>query len=94
MDKLPRVYQNKIDHDINCGQDSFYSQNSFSSNHRSIKVNDIFTGIDFIYKKRVEITLNNNMILVKDIVSKNDKYLITIDNEKILINDIKDIKVK
>ena len=94
MDKLPRVYQNKIDHDINCGQDSFYSQNNFSSNHRSIKVNDIFKGIDFIYKKRVEITLNNNMVLVKDIVSKNDKYLITIDNEKILINDIKDIKVK
>jgi len=94
MDKLPRVYQNKIDYDINCGQDSFYSQNSFSSNHRSIKVNDIFKGIDFIYKKRVEITLNNNMVLVKDIVSKNDKYLITIDNEKILINDIKDIRVK
>ena len=91
MSELPSVFQNKIDHDINTSQNVYHRN---MNEDRSINLNDIFKGSNFIYKKRVDIYLKDNKVLTKDIISKTDKYLITIDNEKILIDDIKDIKEK
>jgi hypothetical protein len=41
-----------------------------------------------LYKTKVKITFKNNSVKVIDLVSRSDKYLISINNEKVLIDDI------
>ena len=45
------------------------------------------------YKIPVEITIEEDTV-IKNIIGKNNKYLITIENELIPIKDIKYIKIK
>lgn len=56
------------------------------------KINDLFESSSFVYKSKVDIILKDNSKVTKDIIAVKDNNLITLDNEKISINDILDIK--
>lgn len=57
------------------------------------KINDIFSSYRYVYKADVIITTNEGEI-TKKIIGKNENNLITMDNELINIDNIKDIRFK
>ena len=57
------------------------------------KINEIFNSPYYIYKADVDITLDEGMV-TKKIIGKNQKNLITMDNELIPIETIRDIEFK
>lgn len=95
MKDLPKVFANKIDENINKSQNLFYGseRNISKGNNINIdkKVNDIFSDIHHVYKSRVRISTNTD-ILEKTIVGKTKTSLITIEGELIPINSILDIE--
>lgn len=98
--KIPRVYvkQNKK---INNNKEIFYSykdeyidikeNNDLDEETVRKKISDIFSSRDFIYKKKVYVRTDDFCDEV-NIVYKTFDYLLTIDNKKIYISDIKDIR--
>jgi len=96
MREKPKMYQNKIDKVFHNNKIVYMS----SDNNKTFdvyKVNDIRKKIDeiinsssFIYRTRVNIVINNEVISRKIIGVIGDK-LVTIDNEYIPIENIKDI---
>lgn len=56
------------------------------------KVADLFNSTNYVYKMNVTITLKDNTIINKDVIGQVDNKLITIDEDLIEINDIRDIK--
>lgn len=56
------------------------------------KLNHIFKSSQYIYKVKVEIKTNSGTV-VKNIIGKNRDFLITMDNERIPISEIQDIKL-
>ena len=104
--KLPKVYANRIDKNINNNKKVAYSSSSeiieekeevredrTANFEKSVnqKISDIFNSPRYVYKADVDITLKDNKIKVK-LVGKNNNKLITLDNELIPIDDIIDIK--
>ena len=91
---LPKVYANKIDKKIDNLQEVFYERKDTIDNNKSIKdkINEIFNSSDFVYKKDVKIVIDDKTIY-KTIVGINNGYLLTMDNERIDINKIKNISV-
>ncbi len=94
--KLPNVFANEITKKINNTQELYYgpldrSAKSYSLNEILRKINEIFASTSHVYKSNVIIYTNNGE-LEKTIVGKTGNYLITIDGEKIDINEILDIK--
>ena len=98
---LPKMYHNKINKPINSIQKIYSSINSsdnFENNNRvkysnisiDSKINRIFNSYDYVYKADVTIVTDNDK-LKKRIVARNKNNLITIDNEYIPINIIRDI---
>lgn len=107
--KLPKVFANDIN-EVNNNSRIFYSADSIekvddrSSNKlesvkklkgKSIlqKINEIFNSPYYIYKADVDITLDSGKV-TKKIIGKNSKNLITIENELISIDSIRDIEFK
>ena len=92
---LPRVYVNPIDKEINNYQ-SIASSNDFKKSlnrsNLSMKLKSIFNSNNYIYKKRVRITLKDKVV-EKVIVGKANGYLLFIDNSKIKLSDIYDIEI-
>ena len=100
MNKLPKVFANKIDKKILNNENYVVSKNEEKINKEintniniTQKINDIFKSYKYVYKADVIITTNEGEI-VKQIIGKNKNNLITIDNELIDIDTIKDIKFK
>lgn len=98
--KLPKVFQNKIDKQINNNSKFFYSANRTleNDNKKEIidvrkKINDIFSSTNYVYKASVLIKTTDKNIETK-IIGRNKNYLITMDNKTIPINEIKDITIK
>ena len=104
--KLPKVYANRIDKNINNNKKVVYSSSSEIVEKsqelkeeqtinlgKSVnqKINDIFNSPRYVYKADVDITLKDKKIKVK-LVGKNNNKLITLDNELISIDDIIDIR--
>lgn len=94
--KLPKVFANKDIRNSN-NETIYYSKLSEKSKRPSLigksvrdKINAIFNAKNYIYKADVEITLENEVV-VKRIIGRTNEYLLTIQNEKIAINDIIDI---
>lgn len=56
------------------------------------KIKKIFDSSSFVYKSRVEIILKDGTKVIKDIIAIKDNNLITLDDIKINIDDIIDIK--
>ena len=94
---LPKLYHCKINKPINSVQKVFTTINNDTYNdvkypNVSIdrKIANIFNSNDYVYKADVVIVTDNDT-LHKRIVAKNKNNLITIDNEYIPINIIRDI---
>ncbi len=98
MKDLPKVFHNKIDKKFDNNKSVFYSNERSNNIEDSIdtrnvlqKINDIFSSPNYVYKANVEITLKDKKI-TKRIIGRNKNYIITMDNDLILITDIIDIK--
>ena len=96
MKKLPNLYTNSFDKKIDNSIDYIKINNNetittLSKNELDKKINNIFKSKNYIYKIKVEITLKNT-IVEKYLIGKTKNNLITIENELININDIKNIK--
>ena len=107
--KLPGVFPGKVKKDSGNNRQVFYSSNSYkeikddnkdinvvsnSKTEENIyqKLNKIFNSPNYIYKADVEIKLKNETV-IKRIVGRNNNYLLTMENELISIDNIKDIKM-
>ena len=103
--ELPKVYANKIEKNIENNKEYVVSKNEEKKETNNIsentsiekninqKINEIFSSYKYVYKADVVITTEKGEI-VKNIIGKNGNNLITMDNELIDINSIKDIKFK
>ena len=98
MKDLPKVFHNKIDKKFTNNRSVYYSSSNNSSNNEVVdtrtikqKINDIFSSPNYVYKANVDITLKDKKI-TKRIIGRNKDYIITMDNELILIEDIIDIQ--
>ncbi len=98
MNKLPKIFINNINQKISHNDEVYYSYKDNHSYEEIININDIrnkideiFKSNDFIYKKKVHIKTND---YDKDfiIISRSIDYLLTIDGERIKIDEIKEIK--
>jgi hypothetical protein len=100
--KLPGVFANEIN--VHNNEEVFYSANRSAENvseekevkkNASLdvlsKINHMFSSPKFVYKINAKITTNDE---TKEytIVGKNRSALITLDNQTIMIADIKDIE--
>lgn len=100
MIKKPDLFVNKIDKKLNNNERVYYSTKDLREDIKttdrnpnlSQKINSIFSSSNYVYKAQVKLKLNNKEE-VKKIVGKNQKYLITMDNELIPINEILDIEI-
>lgn len=100
---LPKVFQNSNIKTDNISQDVFYSEkdSEFISldNTEPIKdkyiiekkINDLFNSTNYVYKLNVILKTQNDEIKTT-VIGRTQKYLITIDNKKIDISSILDIK--
>ncbi len=97
--KLPKVFANPIGKDIKNNETIFYSKekNEIPRFEKGLsvmqKINQIFRSPKYVYKVEAEIKLKDKEV-TKRIVGKNKNYLITIENERIPISEILDIKLK
>lgn len=95
MDK-PKMYKCESKKVFNNNRSVYasYSNNNsfkvFDTNDIRKKINDIFSSHDFIYRTKVNIVIDNQ-IITKKIVGIYNNNLVTIDNEHIPINMISDI---
>ncbi|MBR4328954.1 MAG: hypothetical protein IKP71_03810 [Candidatus Riflebacteria bacterium] len=93
--KLPDVFASPIDKEINNVQKEFQGTLKEQKESRGEtllnKINKIFADKNFVYKSRVRITtLNESKEYV--VVGKTNNSLLSIDGERIKINDILDIE--
>ena len=102
MEKKPSVYVNKIDKKLNNNEKVYFSNNdnkqmqaSTRGNSKTVdqQIKEIFSSDTYIYKADVEIVTKENT-LTKKLIGKNNKYLITMENELIPIEDILEIRSK
>ena len=102
MEKKPSVYVNKIDKKLNNNEKVYFSNNdnkqiqaSTRGNSKTVdqQIKEIFSSGTYIYKADVEIVTKENT-LTKKLIGKNNKYLITMENELIPIEDILEIRSK
>lgn len=93
MKKLPRLYKNE---NINLNTNNIKSYH-INNNDQEINIKDtinkIFNGTKPPYNNRVFIKTNSKEYNTYLISNKNN-ILTTIDNKKILIDEIQDIKIK
>ena len=87
MKELPKIFANKID---NIKNNKTISREKENVDIKS-KIAELFQDKE-LYKKDLLITTDKEY--VKRILLKKDNYLISMQNEKINIDDIKDIKYK
>ena len=94
MDKLPHVFVSPINHHLDNEQETYSSRNSFSNISMDVdrEINKILNNNKKNLKTKVKIYMDN---YEKEIylVSRTNNFILTIDNEKININDIKKIEL-
>ncbi len=105
--KLPKIFANKIEKKINNNKEVYVSEHneeepkkneSKRSTYKNInktitqKINEILKSNNYVYKIPVKIELDNEEIIT-NIIGKNNKNIITIDNELIKIDEIKNIEI-
>ena len=95
-EKKPHVFVNKIKKNLTNNETLFRSSNPELVKKEGVdvraKIREIFNNRNYIYKADVTITTKEGQVN-KRIVGYKDDYLLTIENEKILFNDIIDIEV-
>lgn len=102
--ELPKMYQTRINKPItsiqkvystiekknNTIDDRSVKETKYSSISIDKKIDNIFNAYDYVYKADVTIVTDGD-VMKKRIVARNRNNLITIDNEFIPINIIRDI---
>ena len=97
--KLPKIYQNDIDKKFSNNEEIFYSFSDSSRNVKmnyediSIIINGIFNGEHQVYNIPV-IIKTSSKVYDTYVIARTNNYLLTIDRDKININDIISIKRK
>lgn len=98
--KLPSVFVNSKANSINSNNKSVYysfenSNKIIDKKYNSIeirkKINELFNKSNYNYKVKVDITYFNGEKKEEVIISKNYDYLLSINGERILIDNIVDI---
>ena len=104
MDKFPKIYKNKINSIKSKVQDEFYYHADRASDDKKDvlididsslvlnKIENIFQRPDYVYQADVNIMYKNGENKQKKVVGFKKNYLMTLEGEKIYIDDIKDIK--
>lgn len=97
MDNKPKMYQNKTIKEFHNNRSIYMSSNKYDSrpiidkvNDIRKKINDIINSNSFIYQTRVNIVIGNDTITRK-IIGIFNNNLVTIDNEYIPLDNIRDI---
>ena len=80
----PKVFVNKINKDIKNNKNSYHFTGGEISDNTKVDVKEKI--------RDVTISLKNGRILRKDIIAYKNDELITLDNERINVSDIVDIK--
>lgn len=107
-DKFPEIFKTKIDSVKSKVQKEYYyrsGSNDETADERSVskiakpdkitlvnKINSIFTRPDFVYQADITIMYKNGGSINEKVVGVKDNYLLTLNGEKIYIEDIYDIK--
>ena len=100
--KLPSVFANNDLSHVKNNNTVYYSNKkdlrneyrpSLIGQNVNQKINSIFNSNNYVYKAEVEITFDDKIIETV-IIGKQNNYLITLNNQKININDIVDINYK
>ena len=99
MNNKPRMYQNRINKEFHNNREIYTTYDKEDNQDYITNINDIRRKIEsiinsrnFIYSKLVNIVIGNDIIKRK-IIGINNNNLITIDNEYIPLENIKDIYV-
>lgn len=97
MSLKPEMYKGEVRKEFNNNRSVYtsYSDNNIKNISYDIsdikrKINDIFSSNNFIYRTKVNIVIDNQ-IITKKIIGIHENSLVTIDNEHIPISIIKDI---
>lgn len=93
---LPNVYANPIDKNFDNVQEFFYGSSVPLMRNNNVedvlvKINKIFNSRHHVYKSKVRVVLENEVLEV-EIIGKANGNLLTLDGKKIKIVDIKDIE--
>ena len=97
---LPKVFQNSNIKTNNISQNVFYSEKNQEEVTSQVtqspymiekKINDLFNSSSYVYKLNVLIKTKEDEFKTT-IIGRSQKYLITIDNKKIDITSILDIR--
>lgn len=95
---LPKVFINKIDKSIKNNKESYYYKGDepliIDEEVINVKeaINDIFNADSFVYKVKVDIKFRSGKSKVYEIVAMKNNELISIDGDKIKLDDIVNIK--
>ena len=96
MSDKPKMYRGNIKKDINNNRSIYASYidkkdiRVYDSSEVRKKIDDIFNSSTFIYRTKVNIVVNGE-VLVKKVIGVYNNNLVTIDNEHIPISMIDDI---
>ena len=96
MSDKPKMYRGEVRGDINNNRSIYASYNDkkdirvYDSSEVRKKIDDIFNSSTFIYRTKVNIVMNGEL-LVKKVIGVYNNNLVTIDNEHIPISMIDDI---
>lgn len=103
--KLPSVFANKIEKNIDNNEKVFYSKlndrndtlETPKNNNSSVlninqKINNLFNSTQYVYKINVRVYQGDNYIDCK-LIGKNATHLITIENKLIPISSITDVEL-
>ena len=95
---LPKVFINKIDKSIKNNKESYYYKGNepiiIDDADINVKetINEIFNSDSFVYKTKVTIKFKYGKSKVYEIVAMKNNELISIDGDKIKVDDIVNIK--
>ncbi len=105
--KFPKVYKSKIEKlKSKIQNEYYYHDNSHDRDLKMTdfknkkvdkmlllkKINNIFSSPNYVYQADISILYKNGENISKKVIGIKDNYLITIEGEKIFIDDIYDIK--
>ena len=95
---LTKFFINKIDKSIKNNKESYYYKGNepiiIDDADINVKetINEIFNSDSFVYKTKVTIKFKNGKSKVYEIVAMKNNELISIDGDKIKVDDIVNIK--
>ena len=96
MSDKPKMYRCNVKKEINNNRSIYASYSDknevkvYDNGDVRKKINDIFNSSTFIYRTKVKIVMDNE-ILNKKVIGVYNNNLVTIDNEQIPISMIRDI---